>query len=198
MGKYIALSHCWGNPSTSRIPTTTIATLSERKSTIPLSSLTKTFQDAIAVTQKLGIRYIWIDSLCIIQDSQSDWQNEVTKMCDVYRNAHLTIAATDAANGSEGCFRTRDGWLIRPCELPLEVDLGPDSKAPICFHSSPPTMRLTEKPVPKLVSRAWTYQERVLSPRTLSYNANGLSWHCIGESWAETGDYQNEGNNTYT
>lgn len=61
---------------------------------IGFESLPALFQDAIVTTQKLGIQYLWIDSLCIIQDSEDDWQAESAKMGSVYRNAKVTIAAS--------------------------------------------------------------------------------------------------------
>lgn len=69
--RYLTLSHCWGP---FRIATTTTRNFDERCKAIAMGSLSKTFQDAILVTRQFGMRYIWIDSLCIIQDSAKDWQ----------------------------------------------------------------------------------------------------------------------------
>src|SRR5436305_14453620 len=70
-GLYVALSHCWGK---SKIPVTDTPNLLERKKGIQFQSLPKTFQDAIVVTRRLGYQYLWIDSLCIVQDSHRDWE----------------------------------------------------------------------------------------------------------------------------
>ncbi|KAN0096769.1 Heterokaryon incompatibility protein (HET) domain containing protein [Hyaloscypha variabilis] len=71
---------------------------------IPLETLPKTFQDAISITRELGLRYIWIDSLCIIQDSPEDWEKEASLMHTVYKNAYCTVAASASRDGSGGCF----------------------------------------------------------------------------------------------
>lgn len=85
---------------------TTVDTLNDRKRSIPLSSLNQTFRDAINVTRSLDLQYLWIDSLCIIQDSPSDWTRVSAKICSVYNNAILNIAATSAANGDESFLNT--------------------------------------------------------------------------------------------
>jgi Heterokaryon incompatibility protein (HET) len=94
--------------------TTTTDTLSERKAGIPMDLLPKMFQDAIIITRNLNQRYLWIDSLCILQNSHEDWEQEAAKMHLVYRDAYLTISA-DA--GTLGCLVPRDPLSIRPCML---------------------------------------------------------------------------------
>lgn len=78
--------------------------IEERIDGIDFEAMPRTFQDAVTVTRNLGLRYIWIDSLCIIQDDRSDWLTQSLKMGTIYRNAKITIAATGAADGSVGCF----------------------------------------------------------------------------------------------
>ncbi|KAK0713227.1 heterokaryon incompatibility protein-domain-containing protein, partial [Lasiosphaeria miniovina] len=95
-GRYMCLSHCWGG---SKYPAkTTSLTLEQNKESIPWDSLPKKFQDAIVFTRWLKVRYLWIDSLCIIQDSGQDWLESV-KMVDIYRNSFLTIASTSDGGG---------------------------------------------------------------------------------------------------
>lgn len=101
---YLTLSHCWGK---AQIITTTTETKEERINGIPWPSLSKTFQDAITVTRHLGFRYIWIDSLCIIQDEKYDWEMEAANMALVYKGSQLTIAATSSEDGTGGCFGKR-------------------------------------------------------------------------------------------
>lgn len=76
------------------------------KQGITWASLSKTSQDAINLTRKLGVQSIWIDSLCIVQDDKYDWETESATMAAVYRDAYLTIAVSLAADGSGGCFST--------------------------------------------------------------------------------------------
>jgi Heterokaryon incompatibility protein (HET) len=101
---YLTLSHCWGK---AHIITTMTETKEERIKGIPWSSLSKTFQDAITITRHLGFRYIWIDSLCIIQNDKYDWEMEAAKMALVYKGSQLTIAATSSKDGNGGCFGKR-------------------------------------------------------------------------------------------
>jgi hypothetical protein len=83
--KYTALSHCWGSrQEAQKIPVLNEDNLKERLSSVlSLSKLTKTFQDAVYLTNKLGLKYIWIDSLCIIQGDKGDWHRECSKMAYV-------------------------------------------------------------------------------------------------------------------
>lgn len=120
-GRYVALSHRWGD---SDIKKTTRSNLGERLNGMLLSDLTKTMQEAVIITRRLGIRYLWIDAICIIQDSHSDWSYEASRMSDVYKNSVLTISAAASADHSHGCFASSDthgsggdltsrGWILQ-------------------------------------------------------------------------------------
>lgn len=98
---YSTLSHCWG---ISAFPKLTQSSLGSFMSSIPTEELTRTFTDAISITRALGIDYLWIDSLCIIQDSDQDWQTESALMSSVYSGSKINIAAAAAHDGTEGCF----------------------------------------------------------------------------------------------
>ena len=100
-GSYASLSHCWGNAQMKRLEQKSLEPMKEE---ILLSQLPKTFRDTVVVCHALNIRYVWIDSLCIVQDSNSDWQREARRMLEVYTNASLNIAATSASNGQVGLF----------------------------------------------------------------------------------------------
>lgn len=101
--RYIALSHCWGTAEAARqMLKTTSQNLGQHCEGISVTGLTRTFQDAIDLTVKLGLQYIWIDSLCIIQDDLEDWKIECPRMTDVYGGAYLVVAATAAENGEHG------------------------------------------------------------------------------------------------
>jgi hypothetical protein len=103
---YICLSHCWGK---SQHITTELSTLSARKAKITWNELPKNFQNAIVFTRGLHIRYIWIDSLCIIQNDPTDWSKQASKMPEIYENAYVTLAATFSSDSSTGCFTRADG-----------------------------------------------------------------------------------------
>jgi len=100
-GRYLALSHCWG--LSSRIKTKK-RTIEAHKRGISFSTLPKTFQDAIATARMLSIRYLWIDTLCIIQDDVTDWEIEASKMGEVYSKSYLTIAASSSMDDADGVF----------------------------------------------------------------------------------------------
>ena len=100
-GQWLTLSHCWGK---TRPATTTTSNLDSHREGISIAALPQTFRDAIIITRKLGYRYLWIDSLCIVQDSIVDWQLESVKMNTIYANAVLNISADAAADSSEGIF----------------------------------------------------------------------------------------------
>jgi hypothetical protein len=99
---YATLTHCWGGSSV--IARSLKATLSGNLSHIPCESLDKTFKDAIIITRKLGFQYLWIDSLCIVQDDDADWIRESTILGNIYANCAINIVAADAKDGSIGCF----------------------------------------------------------------------------------------------
>lgn len=98
---YACLSHCWGK---NRPLVTTSETLAQHKLGISYNKLPKTFQDAITFVCRMSIRYLWIDSLCIIQDDEEDWRRESALMADIYRNAVITLAASAATNSTDGLF----------------------------------------------------------------------------------------------
>ncbi|KAE8446068.1 hypothetical protein EG329_012576 [Mollisiaceae sp. DMI_Dod_QoI] len=106
-GYYNALSHCWGQSKSFLPLATTKSNISEHKSSLKWASLSKTFQDAIKITRHLRIRYLWIDSLCIIQEDEDDWMDQAPQMGTIYCGAMLTIVATRAAHGGIGCFSLR-------------------------------------------------------------------------------------------
>jgi hypothetical protein len=101
IAQYATLSHCWGFHQPLR---TTKATLDLHLQKIRFSDLAKTFQDAAVTCRRLGIRYLWIDSLCIVQGDEEDWQIQSAQMASIYKGSTLTIAASSAHDGTEGCF----------------------------------------------------------------------------------------------
>jgi hypothetical protein len=102
-GRYIALSHSWG---TSHRLTATRSNLEQLMAGIRVSDFPQTFKDAIHICRSLGVDYLWIDSLCIIQDDTEDWEKEASSMGAVYLNSYLTISALHSADDSQGCFPT--------------------------------------------------------------------------------------------
>jgi hypothetical protein len=118
LGKYMTLSHCYGTGQD--VLRTTTHTLKGFEESIPWSDLPKTFQDAVNLTRALGVRWLWIDSLCILQDSASEKAEESNKLGGIFGNSYLTLAATSASDSREGLFFPR----AEPTKLKAAGDKG--------------------------------------------------------------------------
>jgi hypothetical protein len=175
---YVTLSHCWGS-----IPIFTLKSTSyhELKSGFQISLLSKTFQDAIAVTRALGYEFIWIDSLCIIQDSKDDWNLEAPQMQSIYRGAVLNIAATASANGDGGLFRSRQ---VPPIDRALVKSTWEDGGRQVyqIYHVDFWRDAFDGQP---LMKRGWVVQELFLAPRILHFNEHQMFWQCYGAAACE-------------
>ena len=181
---HICLSHCWG---LNEIVTTTRSTYEERKRGISWDLLSNTFRDAISVTKSLGFKYIWIDSLCIIQDDAKDWETESAKMASVYNNSYLTIAATHSASGHGGLFSRTEDFEVSG-KTPDEEDYFLYFRERIDHHiensfdlSTSPQVLLKGHPTAAyhpLLTRAWVYQERMLSPRVVHFGRYEIFFEC--------------------
>jgi hypothetical protein len=182
-GQYCALSHCWGPQD--RLPPRTIkSTLNNHIQGIEISSLPKTFQDAIAVTRGLGIRYLWIDSLCIVQDDEKDWESEAKQMGKVYQAALLVIAASGAANCHVGCFIAKSRELLSE-EVPYFSslhDIAPSGK--FFFHQ----IFDTSPDWGPLQKRGWSFQEWRLARRIVHFTEGGMEWQCRERAHAHLGE----------
>ncbi|CAN9240915.1 unnamed protein product [Alternaria alternata] len=170
--KYTALSHRWGNdPPSKDNPRycTTDGNIAARLNSFSLSELPKTFQDAVRVTRELGIEYLWIDSLCIIQWNPEDWKREAGRMEDVFASAYCTIAATSAVDSNAGFLarNTRTEYM--------RVQDTTDHQVCVCTHVDDFEKDVQEA---ELNKRAWVMQERVLAKRTIHFSANQTYWEC--------------------
>lgn len=168
---YLAFSHCWGRTP---FPVLEEHNRDEFGQGILISSLATNFRDAIFATARLGFRYVWIDSLCIIQGSAKDWQTEAPSMNKVYRNAFLTLSAMASADAYGGLFRDRDPYMSSPCPFSVMVE-GEGLTEGLVMKSDLWETEITQAP---LNQRAWVVQERVLAPRTLYFCQNQLFWEC--------------------
>ncbi|KAI1262721.1 HET-domain-containing protein [Xylariaceae sp. FL1019] len=169
---YLCLSHCWG---TMPLITTTKATLDQRRREIKFGDLPRTFQDAIEMTRRLGLDYIWMDSLCILQDDISDWERESAQMGNTYNRAYLTLAATKSRNGSEGLLARTPDFVVSG-----KTPMGEDYY--LVFRPSidhDPHYKLDDRAAQyPLVTRAWALQERLLSLRMLHFGPHELWFQC--------------------
>lgn len=173
--EYVALSHCWGGSLPLR---TTAANFRDHSDAIPWEALPATFQDAVKVTRSMGHQYLWIDCLCIIQDSEKDWLRECALMGDVYAGAALTIAAERSKSPLDGLFEASSG-LIKTRRIPIqwrstgkfdELTVGLPTTSYVCY--SLPNL------YGPLSGRGWALQERVLSTRVLYMCRNATCFTC--------------------
>lgn len=162
---------------------TTKATLAQRRKGIVFSSLPKTLQDAITVTCHLQLSYLWIDCLCMIQDDKDDMSAELPKMPEIYKNAHITISASSASTCYEGFLQRRQPLPSADCEdivLEYETRKGITGNVYLFEDQS----RTTADPISK---RAWTLQERRISPRFLDFSSQQLRWKCHSRCYFDGG-----------
>lgn len=184
--KYVALSHCWGGQIELKL---------ERKTNdafrggLAISKLAKNFQDAMEIAGSLGIRYLWIDCLCIIQDSTSDWLEQSKKMASLYTHATLTIYAMASEASHNGILTPRNSAMIKEmpfaqpvCVPAYKAETATDSEAQLkLVHSEEDWLEdsayLARNSV--LASRGWALQEYVLAPRRLIFGTRRVHWECL-------------------
>lgn len=187
---YACLSHCWGKTP---LLITVRSNFDAHLAGIPWHSLPRTYQEAITFLRRLRIRYLWIDSLCIIQDDRNDWSTEAAKMPSIYQGAFITVTAAMSPDIADGLFS-----VTPPHKMACRRvgQLGPDGDAPSVWvreylthlgdserqdgilgrwgiHGPSPSPHMT------IYSRGWCLQERLLSPRVLYFGPDELSWECI-------------------
>lgn len=182
---YTALSYVWGEGQKYRTQTTNV----KRYMTcgINVCVLGQTIRDAIEVTRRLGLRYLWVDALCIIQDSDEDKANELVKMRSIYRDAYLTIIASSAPRASAGFLHTHT-LAAEYAEHPRLPFYTRDGRVGSMFAYSQDGPAMVYDPMKEPVNtRAWCLQERLLSPRKLVYASDTLQYHCQ-TAMADVGD----------
>ncbi|RDW73687.1 hypothetical protein BP5796_07129 [Coleophoma crateriformis] len=172
--KYVALSYCWGGDQEFKTTKTTLAANQER---MPFNRFPQTIKDAILTTRKLGIDYLWVDALCIIQpdddedDSLSvDKMKELEQMGNIYNLASITIYAASATKVTDGFLQVRP--RTNSINFPFFTSAGTMGKIQVEWQNRHSTIQNT------LDSRAWCFQEAVLSPRKLIYSAREMLWSC--------------------
>jgi heterokaryon incompatibility protein (HET) len=176
LGDYMTVSHRWGDIKPMSL---TQESAPHLKAGIRIVELPKTFADAVKIAQKMSIKYLWIDSLCIYQDSESEWRAESAKMGLVYKNSWLNIAAMDSSDCTGGCFFRRDKRLV---DL-IKVELGDDGKEYLCIDSNLWLVGIDEAPLSR---RGWILQERLLSPRQIHFGELQIYWECRRQAACET------------
>ncbi|RYP75182.1 hypothetical protein DL771_002507 [Monosporascus sp. 5C6A] len=157
-GPYVTLSHRWGDHNYKKLDSTTEA---EFQRSINVTGLPQIFQDAIKLSRSIGVTYIWIDALCIKQDSDlADWKIESLRMYKVYSYSYLNISATFSQDGSETLLQPRSWAAANPSPVELVVD-----GALQTFYLLDDDVWNDEIENGALNKRGWVFQERYLAPR---------------------------------
>ncbi|KAJ5632960.1 hypothetical protein N7490_009299 [Penicillium lividum] len=196
---YVALSYVWGGQKAQDDP---VYTTSRRTVMTHIlhggletawEKLPRTIQDAFLIVSRLGYRYLWIDSLCIVQDSKSSWQLNASAMHLVYGNAEFTICAADGEDSSVGLRAAKPVLrTMRPVESAREAMasvsdpeiLDEFDSQPMNAECGPGIRLMVSRPLEAVVSdsvwskRAWTFQERILSRRCLIFAEGRVYWQC--------------------
>ena len=171
--RYMTLSHRWKKG----IPCLLEENLNDYEKSIPVKILEQspTFVNAAQFTLNLGCRHLWIDSLCIIQDSANrlDWEHESKRMCDVYAGSFLNLAAVADPYIPCGLAVPRWPLCVMPCQIPTRwTDL--DNQVMVCFDKTGWQGYVETE----LNSRGWVAQERLLSPRGVNFAVDQIYWEC--------------------
>lgn len=190
---YMALSHCWGSGP---LPLTLLAT--PLPQTHQVAALPPSFRDAIRLARALSIRYLWIDSLCILQDCPSDWESESSQMLQYYSGAFLVLAASRAASPASGFLRAREPCgIVRSRRRPACSSAGLVGAAAaggaagvISARFSPhlaSELDLSSARIAPLDTRGWALQERLSARRVVHFYDAEMVWECEGETRCECG-----------
>jgi len=190
-GKYACLSHCWGKQ---KLIQTKKDNLEAFKTGISWSSIPKTFQDAINFTRNLNLQFLWIDSLCIVQDDQDDWNKEAAKMASIYRDSWIMLAATGSKDSQGGLFFDRNprktGVFKRSARngVGCEVMVRPrirhyDDKYDVR------DIRYQFESLFPLLKRAWAFQERLIAPRVVHFCQEDIMWECMEQCCCYCGNF---------
>ncbi|KAI3320528.1 heterokaryon incompatibility protein-domain-containing protein [Xylariaceae sp. AK1471] len=191
--QYVALSHCWGEDP--HFLTLTLDNQHSLRTGVSLAKLTKTFQESAMTAASVGYSFLWIDSLCIVQDSQEDWKRESVTMRDVYKNAAFTIVASASWSGKEGLFRAQNPLQNHPCVLGVRA--AHEGKSTVTY-AIPSQMdiektRRIELELCKWNRRGWCLQERALSRRVIFFGESQLHFE-LKEASGEVVHIQSQGN----
>lgn len=171
--RYVALSYCWGNTASDRQVLTFKQNLADHLRGIDLADLPKTIQDAVVVTRRLKLEYLWVDALCIIQDDHQDKADQIPIMGDIYGNAYFTISAASSVGCGDGFLKPSTSLTFIPVPYRL-----PNGVIDEVLLEDPQRRKTSIYKQEKIHGRGWTLQETLLSPRILFYSTLQPYWKC--------------------
>lgn len=172
-GQYAALSYCWGTVQQLKLLWMNLQRFHER---VPVDELSQVSRDAIAVCRRLSIPFLWVDALCIVQGEDGDFSTEVPRMQDVYAGSTLTIVAADSEQSTEAFLGDRNllRWLkctLKGSTESLTCKRYEVYQENLCFRDNTAGFYHID-------SRAWFFQERLMSPRSIFLGQKGIHWGC--------------------
>ncbi|VBB81674.1 Putative protein of unknown function [Podospora comata] len=205
---YIALSYCWG-PVSPDTYLTDAKNLESRKVGINYDELPPLLRDVVTCARALGIEYLWVDRLCIVQGDGGDFSTQAPKMGDIYGNATLTIAAASGESENDGILLERDSKAG-----PFSLDLELKGMGKLTLKVRRRTHKIGTENVGgdygRVSTRAWIWQERLLSSRTVFFTPRALKFEChqhsvwqgyapsvVGNSWSTHVDLASSSHNAW-
>ena len=173
-GRYLTLSHCWGHVQETVAWKLIKSNLQKFNERIPLEILPRTFVNAVDITRRLGERYLWIDSLCILQDDAEDWATTAKEMDTIYMESYVTLISSSSSTEA-GLYLKRNHLEIQPARLDVlgssgakkQVTIWPRPQSHIELARSSPSSK-----------RAWCLQERELSRRIIQFTKQDILYEC--------------------
>lgn len=182
-GQYTALSYCWGSDQPLKTTSTNIKDMTTTG--LRLSELPPTLVKAVHVTRSLGFQYLWIDALCIIQDSVEDLERQSEQMSTIYEKAYLVIAASSSSSATQGFLNhqreQRPYYLRTPDRYGTQMTVATYRIPASGVHS------YNEINADPLDQRAWAFQEKQMATRCLIFSVDELQWVCKTSKACECG-----------
>jgi hypothetical protein len=180
----MTLSHRWGTAQFTKLLKSNLDSFCDG---ISVADLPKIFQEAVFASRQLGVHYLWIDSLCIMQDKHdlTDWKHEASLMSKVYSHSHCNLSASDTDENANTLFKHRDVRSLQPINIQLcttGFDKNVDSVICQLIHKKLLEENVSRCPIQK---RGWVYQERVLAPRIIHFGHDQLFWECREQRFCE-------------
>ena len=193
---YATLSWRWGDSDFLKTTSTNLVGMFQE---IPLDAIRKEFQDAIYLTRRLGLQYIWIDALCIIQQDTDDWAREAKKMGAIYENSHITISAALPRQDNNGMFHIRElvGHKLSDSNY-SNVFIRELWEHEYYVRDRERRYGMKNFTRHQLADRAWCFQELRLSPRIIHYTTTELVWECRTVVECECGDLDEARDDVYS
>ncbi|KAK5630605.1 hypothetical protein RRF57_006320 [Xylaria bambusicola] len=176
---YVTISHRWGQYQEFQLISQKLEAYTSDQ---PVSDLPPIFQDAIQVAKSLGVRYLWVDCLCIIQDSDPDWQRESLEMCRIYTNSICNISITGFEDTSTGFLNQTCRYATLPCRV--QPRWAPSLREGWCILD--PFFWWAQVTKAPLTKRGWVFQERFLAPRVVHFGPDQILWECSSLDACET------------